>query len=348
MKDQYGREITYLRLSVTDFCDLRCLYCMPEQGVPKKRHEDMLTEDEMIAAVEAAASLGIRKVRITGGEPLVKKNILSICRRTAAVPGIREVGLTTNGTRLRELAGPLREAGVQHLNISLDTLDPEKYARITRCGDLANVLDGLHAALDAGFDTVKLNTVLIGGFNDSEIPSLAALTLDCAVDVRFIELMPMAGVKAFPPSAFISADAVLEKLSGMGLDAHALSGAGLQKIPGAGLDAHALSGARLEELPADGGVAKRYRLPGAKGSIGLIRPRSEQFCGECSRIRLTADGMLKPCLHSAAEFPLKGLAPEEMRERIREAILAKPAWHGGLSACSAGARIGRGMNAIGG
>lgn len=320
MKDQYGREITYLRLSVTDLCDLRCLYCMPEQGVPKKRHEDMLTEDEMIAAVEAAASLGIRKVRITGGEPLVKKNILSICRRTAAVPGIHEVGLTTNGTRLREFAVPLREAGVRHLNISLDTLDPEKYARITRCGDLANVLDGLHAALDAGFETVKLNAVLIGGFNDSEIPALAALTLDYAVDVRFIELMPMAGVKAFPPSAFISADAVLEKLSGAG----------------------------LKELPPDGSVAKRYRLPGAKGSIGLIRPRSEQFCGECSRIRLTADGMLKPCLHSAAEFPLKGLAPGEMRERIREAILAKPAWHGGLSACSAESLSSRGMNAIGG
>ena len=330
MKDQYGREITYLRLSVTDLCDLRCLYCMPEQGVPKKRHEDMLTEDEMIAAVEAAASLGIRKVRITGGEPLVKRNILSICRRTAAVSGIQAIGLTTNGTRLRELAVPLREAGVRHLNMSLDTLDPEKYARITRCGRLQDALDGLHAALDAGFETVKLNTVLIGGFNDSEIPALAALTLDYAVDVRFIELMPMAGMKAFPPSAFISADAVLKALSGAGLETKARPGAG------------------LEELPSDGGVAKRYRLPGAKGSIGLIRPRSEQFCSECSRIRLTADGMLKPCLHSNAEYSLKGLPPEEMRERIREAILAKPAWHGGLAACSADARIGRGMNAIGG
>ena len=348
MKDRYGREITYLRLSVTDLCDLRCLYCMPEQGVPKERHEDILTEDEMIAAVEAAASLGIRKVRITGGEPLVKRNILSICRRTAAVPGIQEIGLTTNGTRLRELAVPLREAGVQHLNMSLDTLDPEKYARITRCGNLSAVLDGLHAALDAGFETVKLNTVLIGGFNDSEIPALAALTLDYAVDVRFIELMPMAGMKAFPPSAFISADAVLEALSGAGLETKARPGAGLDTLSCAGWETHTHPGAGLEELPSDGGVAKRYRLPGAKGSIGLIRPRSEQFCGECSRIRLTADGMLKPCLHSNAEYSLKGLPPEEMRERIREAILAKPAWHGGLAACSADARIGRGMNAIGG
>ena len=360
MKDRYGREITYLRLSVTDLCDLRCLYCMPEQGVPKKRHEDMLTEDEMIAAVEAAASLGIRKVRITGGEPLVKRNILSICRRTAAVPGIQEIGLTTNGTRLRELAVPLREAGVQHLNMSLDTLDPEKYAHITRCGRLQDALDGLHAALDAGFETIKLNTVLIGGFNDSEIQALAALTLDYAVDVRFIELMPMAGMKAFPPSAFISADAVLEALSGAGSETKARPGAGFEEQarpsagleekarPGAGFEEQARPGAGLEELPSDGGVAKRYRLPGAKGSIGLIRPRSEQFCGECNRIRLTADGMLKPCLHSNAEYSLKGLPPEEMRERIREAILAKPAWHGGLAACSADARIGRGMNAIGG
>lgn len=330
MKDRYGREITYLRLSVTDLCDLRCLYCMPEHGVPKKRHEEMLTEDEMIAAVEAAASLGIRKVRITGGEPLVRKNILSICRRAAAVPGIREVGLTTNGTRLREFAVPLREAGVRHLNMSLDTLDPAKYARITRCGDLSAVLDGLHAALAAGFETVKLNAVLIGGFNDSEILALAALTLDHAVDVRFIELMPTAGMDPFPPSAFISADKVLEVLGS--------AGPGGQPALGSG----------LESLPPDGGVAARYRLPGARGSIGLIRPRSRRFCGECSRIRLTADGMLKPCLHSGTEFPLKGLSPEEMRERIREAILAKPAWHGGLSPSSAGSRSGRGMNAIGG
>ncbi len=318
MKDHFGREITYLRLSVTDLCDLRCLYCMPEQGIPKKRHEDMLTEDEMISAVEAAASLGIRKVRITGGEPLVKKNILSICRRTAAVAGILETDITTNGTRLRELALPLREAGIRRLNMSLDTLDPEKYTRITRCGSLDTALEGFHAALEAGFEKVKLNTVLIGGFNDDEIPALAGLTMNYPVDVRFIELMPTAGIHAFPPAAFLSADKVLEKLP------------------------------EAELLPSDGSVAKRYRLPGALGDIGLIRPRSDQFCGECSRIRLTADGMLRPCLHAGLEFPVKGCSPEEMREQFRKAILAKPAWHGGLPISPAAARNERSMNAIGG
>ena len=193
MLDAYGRKITYLRLSVTELCNLRCRYCMPEDGVCKKRHEEMLTEEEMLCAVEAAASLGVTKLRITGGEPLVKRNILSICRRTAAVEGIGEVCLTTNGLLLPQLAQPLREAGVRRVNLSLDTLDEKKYTYITRRGSLRQALDGLEAALDAGFERVKINTVLIGGFNDDEIPALARLTQQYPVDVRFIELMPMLG-----------------------------------------------------------------------------------------------------------------------------------------------------------
>ena len=157
MIDQFGRSITYLRISVTELCNLRCQYCMPEEGVCKKNHADMLTEDEMILAVEAAASLGITKLRITGGEPLVKKNILSICRRAAAVPGIQEVCLTTNGILLPELAAPLRKAGVQRLNLSIDTLDPDKYTYITRNGKLSDFWEGFHAAMDAGFRKIKLN-----------------------------------------------------------------------------------------------------------------------------------------------------------------------------------------------
>ena len=176
MTDQYGRKITYLRMSVTELCNLRCRYCMPEEGVCKKGHTQMLTEDEMIAAVEAAASLGITKLRITGGEPLVKKNIVSICRRAAAVEGISEVCLTTNGVLLEQLAQPLREAGVSRLNISLDTLNAEKYAYITRKGQLSDALRGIETALDAGFDKIKINAVLIGGFNDGEIRDLAELT----------------------------------------------------------------------------------------------------------------------------------------------------------------------------
>ena len=176
MIDQFGRNITYMRLSVTDKCNLRCRYCMPAEGICLKEHKEMLTEDEMITAVEAAASLGVKKLRITGGEPLVKRNIVSICRRAALVEGIQEVCLTTNGVLLPQLARPLKEAGVQRINLSLDTLNPEKYAYITRNGTLDSFMAGLNAALEAGFEKVKLNAVLIGGFNDDEIPQLAELT----------------------------------------------------------------------------------------------------------------------------------------------------------------------------
>ena len=317
MIDSFGREITYMRISVTELCNLRCRYCMPEDGVCKKSHEEMLTEDEMILAVEAAASLGIRKLRITGGEPLVKRNIVSICRRAAAVPGIREVCITTNGILLPELAGPLREAGVSRLNISLDTLDADKFRYISRVGDLEQALAGIHAALGAGFEKIKLNAVLIGGFNDDEIPALAELTRRYPLDVRFIELMPMYDSGDFGPEAFIPYRVVLEKLPEL-----------------------------VEEAP-DGSVAKLYRLPGAQGSIGLISPISAHFCSECNRIRLTADGKIKPCLHSGDEYSLKGLDYDGMVRELRNAILHKPSWHGALDAVNR-SRAGRNMNQIGG
>lgn len=317
MIDQFGRSITYLRLSVTELCNLRCRYCMPAEGVCKKSHADMLTEDEKILAVEAAASLGITKLRITGGEPLVKKNILSICRRAAAVPGIKEVCLTTNGILLPQLAKPLREAGVRRLNLSLDTLEPDKYAYITRIGRIEDFWKGFHAALDAGFDKIKLNAVLVGGFNDDEIVPLAELTKQYPVDMRFIEMMPMCDSARFGPDAYIPFTRVLEALP------------------------------EAQPVPKDGGVAKLYRLPGAKGNIGLISPVSAHFCGDCNRIRLTADGKVKPCLHSNAEYPLKGLDSEGMRVQLEKAIWGKPKWHGDLDAAHhSGA--GRNMNQIGG
>ena len=316
MLDKFGREITYLRLSVTDLCNLRCRYCMPEEGVPKKDHAAMLTEDEMILAVEAAASLGITKLRITGGEPLVKKNILSICRRAARVPGIREVCMTTNGIRLPELAVPLREAGVRRLNISLDTLDPDKYAQITRCGVLSDALAGIHAALGAGFEKIKLNAVLIGGFNDDEIEEMAKLTLRYPLDMRFIELMPM-GENGFGKEAYLPYTEVLRRLP--------------ELIP----------------LPREGGAAKLYRLPGALGNVGLISPVSAHFCSGCNRLRLTADGKLKPCLHSSAEYPIKGLDKAGMAAVMEEAILGKPEWHGLLDYANR-SQSARSMNRIGG
>lgn len=317
MIDRLGRNITYLRISVTDKCNLRCRYCMPEEGVCKKSHSDMMTEDEIITAVEAAASLGITKLRITGGEPLVKKNIVSICRRAASVEGIGEVCLTTNGVMLPQLAKDLKEAGVSRLNLSLDTLDPDKYAYITRIGKLKAFTAGLEAALEAGFERIKVNSVLIGGFNEDEIGRLANLTKVYPIDLRFIELMPMYDSGDFDESAFIPCTRVLDYLP--------------------------------EAVPAesDGGVAKLYRLPGAKGHIGLISPVSAHFCSECNRIRLTADGKLKPCLHSAEEYSLKGLDIEGMKKQMEQAIFHKPAWHGELGAGHR-SQAGRNMNQIGG
>jgi len=317
MLDQYGRTINYMRLSVTDRCNLRCRYCMPEDGICKKLHDEMLTEEEMIASVEAAASLGVTKLRITGGEPLIKRNIVSLCARAAGVPGIKEVCITTNGVLLPGLAEDLRAAGVRRINLSLDTLDPEKYAHITRIGTLDDALAGLHAALRAGFEKIKINAVLIGGFNDDEIEALAHLTMAYPVDMRFIELMPMLDHPEFGESAFIPCTKVLEKLP------------------------------QLQSVPHDGGVAKLYRLPGARGDIGLISPVSAYFCASCNRIRLMADGRLKPCLHSADEISLKGMTKEEMRSTMQKVIFEKPFCHGALFANNH-SQSGRNMNQIGG
>ncbi len=317
MIDRLGRDITYLRISVTDKCNLRCRYCMPEEGICKKEHADMITEDEIIQAVETAASLGIRKIRITGGEPLVKKNIVSICRRAAAVKGIQEVCLTTNGILLPQLAKPLKEAGVKRINLSLDTLNEDKYAYITRIGKLENFKAGLDAAFQAGFEKVKINAVLIGGFNDDEITDLAKLTMQYPVDMRFIEMMPMYDSGDFGPETFIPNTRVLEILP--------------EAIP----------------VQKDGGVAALYRLPGAKGNIGLISPVNAHFCGDCNRLRLTADGKLKPCLHSNDEYSIKGLDLGGMRSVMETAIWNKPAWHGDLDALHR-SQAGRNMNQIGG
>ena len=317
MIDQFGRNITYMRLSVTDKCNLRCRYCMPAEGICLKEHREMLTEDEMITAVEAAASLGIKKLRITGGEPLVKRNIVSICRRAAQVEGIEEVCLTTNGIFLPKLAEPLKAAGVKRINLSLDTLNPEKYAYITRIGTLDGFMAGFHAALDAGFEKVKLNAVLIGGFNDDEIPQLADLTRQYPVDMRFIEMMPMYDSGDFKEASFVPNTRVLEALP--------------------------------DAVPAesDGGVAKLYRLPGALGKVGLISPLNAHFCGTCNRIRLTADGKIKPCLHSDAEYSIKGMDFDGMKAELEKAIWNKPQWHGDLDATHR-SQAGRNMNEIGG
>ncbi|MBR4765012.1 MAG: GTP 3',8-cyclase MoaA [Lachnospiraceae bacterium] len=302
MLDSKGRSISYLRLSVTELCNLRCQYCMPPEGVIKRRHEEMLTEEEMLRAVRAAASLGVYKVRVTGGEPLVKKNILSICRGIRQTEGIRELCLTTNGILLPKMAQDLRKAGVDRINFSLDTLDRERYRKITRGGNLEDALLGLHTALQTGFDRIKINTVLLPDTSLSEIRQIAQLTMRLPADVRFIERMPMPGNGVEQEHGFRPASEVLDALP-------------------------AAEPVKEEELKSwdRGTVARLYHLPGAQGNIGIISPMSRHFCASCSRLRLTADGHIRPCLHDAREYSIKGCTYEEMREKFILSIRNKPA-----------------------
>ncbi len=296
MKDQFNRTIDYLRISVTDRCDFRCRYCMPESGISKRAHADILRLEEIAEIANTAVTLGIRKVRLTGGEPLVRKGIETLCAKLKENTDLKELTLTTNGALLSQKARILKDSGVDRLNISLDTLREDRFRSITRCGILANTLKGIDAAEAAGFHGTKINAVLIGGFNDDEIPDLVGLTRDRDLSVRFIELMPIGEAARWPSSAFLDAKTVLDK------------------VP------------ELRPLETDG-VAEVYRLPGAVGKVGLIRPLSHSFCGSCSRIRLTADGMLKPCLHSDLEIPLRGLHGDALTEAIKKGIARKPAQH---------------------
>ena len=315
MKDYFGRDIYYLRMSVTDLCNLRCIYCMPEHGVEKQRHEDILSIEEIAEIVRAAAACGITKVRVTGGEPLVRKGIVDICQRISRTPGIRELCMTTNGILLPKYAADIKAAGVQRLNISLDSIDPETYIKITRTGTLESALEGIKAALDTGFDSVKLNAVLIGGVNDGEIISLLDLTRRFNVNVRFIEVMPIGECADWAETRFLSTAYVLKLAP------------------------------ELRDVGVDG-VAKLYKLPGGLGTVGLISPVSSHFCPTCNRIRIAADGKLKPCLHSADEINLRGLSGAPLEKAIRSAIFGKPQKHrldmGEISASA------RNMNAIGG
>ena len=311
MRDGFGRTVDYLRLSVTEGCNYRCVYCMAEDAVPAG---GALSLDELAEIGEAAVRCGVRKLRLTGGEPLLREGIVSLCARLRAAEGLGELTLTTNGSRLSALAAELKAAGVDRLNLSLDSLRPDRFRAITRRGELRDVLRGLDAAEAAGFRGTKLNTVLLGGVNDDEIGDLVALTRDRDLSVRFIELMPMAGSAAFPKERFLSAGAVLSA------------------VPA------------LEPLGGDG-VAELYRAPGHRGTVGLIRPMSHSFCAFCGRLRVTADGKLKPCLHSGAEIDLRGLRGEALERALRAGAAAKPAGHRLSSGRSGTARP---MNRIGG
>ena len=397
MRDSFGRQVDYLRLSVTQRCDLRCAYCRPARDCESPR--ELCDLEELTELAAACVELGVKKIRLTGGEPLVRPDLVELVGRLRALPGLEELCLTTNGQRLAELAAPLRAAGLDRLNISLDSLRPARYRALTG-GELERTLAGIEAAEAAGFTGLRLNTVLLRGVNEDELAELAGLARTHPWSVRFIELMPI-GPGAAMPEAFLPAARVLEAVPELREASGQARGQGSgirdQGSGGAGTDCHdqsadwsrndgieavsAVGGGVLDAPPApacrDGsqpsapwgeaagaalarsgehcspwadeatgnrqqatgqgtgdrepgngdGVARLYTGPGWAGTVGLIAPMSRAFCAACSRVRITADGRLKPCLHSPEEFPLRGLRGAALREAILAAVGQKPARH---------------------
>ncbi|HSK79771.1 MAG TPA: GTP 3',8-cyclase MoaA [Thermoanaerobaculia bacterium] len=306
--DSFGRRLTYLRVSVTDRCNFRCTYCLPEDADFPFGDRAFLSVDEIEAIVGALVRLGIRRVRLTGGEPLVRKDILEIVRRLKALPGLENLALSTNGTGLTELAPALKAAGVDRVNVSVDSLDAERFRAITRRGDVQEVWRGVEAALDAGLHPVKLNAVLLGKSNLEDVEQLAALTLDRPLSVRFIEMMPTEVNRHLQPEEFVSADFVRARLE------------------------ERFGPLSPTETGPRTGPAKDFRFPGATGSIGFITPLSHTFCADCNRLRLTARGELRLCLFADRVYPLRHLLAAPSREAALEAevlrVLAeKPAEH---------------------
>lgn len=322
--DTYGRRINYLRLSVTDRCNLRCCYCMPAAGVAKLQHGELLSYEELCRVASAAVASGISKIRVTGGEPLVRKGLVPFLERLSGIDGLKELVLTSNGMLLEELALPLRRAGVARLNISLDSLEPENFATITRGGDLARVLAGMDAAEQAGFPPVKINMVVMRGVNDHELLRFAQLSIDKPYTVRFIEYMPT--------------------LRDQGWNAQCMPGSEiLRRIA-----------ERYPLLPLVGtemaGPARNFKIEGAAGALGIITPISGHFCDSCNRIRVTAAGMVRGCLFSDQGVDLKpllaGCDDAPLRRTLRRIVTEKPGRH---HLAEEGAQQGRlNMSRIGG
>ncbi|MBW9145577.1 GTP 3',8-cyclase MoaA [Clostridium sp. CM028] len=300
MRDSHGRDINYLRISVTDRCNLRCIYCMPEQGIKSKNHVDILRFEEILKIVKAAEKLGINKVRYTGGEPLVMKDLDKLIYETSKLPGIDDIAITTNGILLSGMASDLKKAGLKRVNISLDTLDKEKFKSITRIGNLDKVMESIDKCLTLGLKPVKINTVLMKGFNDAEFEGFLTLIREMPIEVRFIELMPIGeGIKLYEKS----------KLSFREM---------LKLHP------------ELTEIETPkSSTAQLYNLKGTKGKIGFISPVSCKFCADCNKIRLTSTGTIKACLHSKEEINIrKYLNNEEMLTNVlKQAIFNKPLEH---------------------
>jgi cyclic pyranopterin phosphate synthase len=309
MIDQYNRNINYLRVSVTDRCNLRCKYCMPKDGLSQIGHNDILRYEEMLRVIRAGVGLGISKVRITGGEPLVRRGIVDFIARLKSIPGLVDISLTTNGVLLEQFAEDLFRAGIRRINVSLDSLNKEKYAAITRGGDLNAVLAGIQEADRVGFAPIKINTVAIKGFNDDEILTFAAHTIDKPYQVRFIELMPLGHAGGDNSSNFLSNDVVMDIIR--------------QVYP--------LTAVNCQTNKVDG-PALLYKIAGGRGGIGFISPVSRHFCHACNRLRLTADGHLRACLLLDEEVDLKGplrdgCSDGDLEDLMRKAITRKPRGH---------------------
>jgi GTP 3',8-cyclase len=298
LRQDRGRRVDYLRLSITDRCNMRCVYCMPAAGVPPRTHDEILSYEQMLVFTRAALEVGISKVRVTGGEPLVRKGCVEFVRGLAALPGLDDLMLTTNGLLLPRFAADLKAAGLRRVNISIDSLEPRRFARLSRGGRLEEALAGLDAAFAAGFSPVKVNALLLEGIED-EIDGFVALTRERPVHVRFIEYMPL-DRRLSVEESFVPSPMILERLR-----------------------------AHYELEPAGGpqgyGPARYYRVPGAAGTIGFIAGVSDHFCADCNRLRLTADGRLKTCLFGGGELDVRPLLerPPELAAAIRAAIAGK-------------------------
>ena len=314
MKDTFKREIDYLRISVTDRCNLRCLYCMPD-GIDKKSHDEILRDEEIISVVKESVKIGITKIRITGGEPLVRNGIYELIKKISEIEGIKEITITTNATLLKGNVKKLKEAGITRVNFSLDTLDSEKFKFITNSKltlDFGNLIEEL---ILNELLPIKINAVLLRGFNDNEIPDFISLADKYDISIRLIELMPVGHLSFDYDKYYISKDEVLDKYP------------------------------ELIFVRKDS-VSEYYRVEGKKGLIGFINPISHKFCAQCNRIRLTADGHLKPCLHNNNEIPIKNIASSELLSKLKEAITAKPISH--TLDVSRDNKSDRPMNKIGG
>lgn len=325
MRDSFGREIHYLRVSLTDRCNFRCVYCMPETGVVFHPHSHHLSDEELVRVVRLMAKLGFDRVRLTGGEPTVRPNLVPIVQAFANVPGIQEIAMTTNALRLEKIAEPLARAGMKRVNISIDTLDAERFSKITRFGKLDAVWRGILAAERAGLTPIKLNSVIVRGYNEADITDLARLTVDHAWDMRFIEMMPLGSIADFQMDSVVTADEIKARVQ----------------------DAFG------ELMPLDWNghdPARPYRIRGGQGTLGFISSVSAPFCEGCDRVRLTSDGKLRLCLLRDDEVelltPLRGGASDaELTELIARGIYHKPWGHGLAEHVIAESRI---MSQIGG